>query len=165
MTHPNSLKNLAPPFKPGQSGNPGGRPRRKPMRDRVLDLMARPVRDFPRVEKYLKGENAKGKPGPKGAMAKPEDIATMDLGDAFVLASFIHSMEGKPGFFGELFDRADGKVVQEMMVAMEDRRPRDWTDSELIAEATSKFERFITLAVVHSMPASQDEPKGGDSGA
>jgi hypothetical protein len=38
---PNSLANLMPPWKPGESGNPGGKPRRKPLSD-ALELELTP---------------------------------------------------------------------------------------------------------------------------
>jgi hypothetical protein len=38
---PNSLANLRPPWKPGESGNPGGKPRRKPLTD-ALELELTP---------------------------------------------------------------------------------------------------------------------------
>ena len=38
-----SLKNLRPPWKPGQSGNPRGRPKQRKLEDTILELLSKPI--------------------------------------------------------------------------------------------------------------------------
>jgi hypothetical protein len=48
------LANLKPPWKPGQSGNPGGRPKRKPLTDTLLEVLEDPKECEALVRVWLK---------------------------------------------------------------------------------------------------------------
>jgi hypothetical protein len=63
-------------FMPGKSGNPGGRPKKRPISDRYADLAGYPLPDDPRL------------------MMKLEKRAT--YGDALALSQFRGAIKGKP---------------------------------------------------------------------
>jgi hypothetical protein len=83
--HPNSLANLVP-FKPGQSGNPGGRPKG----ESLITLLRR----------VLDGDTLGG--------VKTEDGRTVaeHLADWIV----VHAMKGNAAYAGLVLDRVCGKV-------------------------------------------------------
>jgi hypothetical protein len=99
-----SLANLKPHnFQPGQSGNPGGRPK-----GRSLTAIIREVLD---------SNTIKGKPLPEG-----RTVADV-LAEVFVA----EALKGKFPFAKEVIDRADGKVVDK--VEIEDNRKAYVTES------------------------------------
>lgn len=83
-----SLENLRPPWKPGESGNPGGRPKREP-----LDAQLRAA---------LEAVEAGGKPLAGGKRVR----------DAIADVVLERALEGDIRFIRELFDRAYGLPKQ-----------------------------------------------------
>lgn len=81
--HPENLR----PFPPGVSGNPGGRPKSKPITDRLRDRLERPAREALRLD----------------------DGAT--LADVIALRMAKAAAEGDFKYVRELLDRVEGKPV------------------------------------------------------
>lgn len=85
-------------FKPGQSGNPGGRPKdSRTMRARVQQMLRSSPKGFNFTEIVTKGL---GLP--------PEFVNTCSMGDLLALVALYHSCKGSPGHFAKLCDIADG---------------------------------------------------------
>ena len=86
MPNPRSLENLRPiPWKPGQSGNPKGRPKQS------LTALLR---------KAAEKRELFGQPMPEG----------QDVGEAFADACFAWAIKGNPSFASQILDRLEGKV-------------------------------------------------------
>ncbi len=79
-------------FKPGQSGNPGGRPRKRPISDRYAELAELELPEKERI-KYGLSEGA-------------------TYGDAIVLAMFNSALEGNPYAAREIREALEGKTGQ-----------------------------------------------------
>jgi hypothetical protein len=80
-----SLQNLRPPWKPGVSPNPGGRPPTKPVTDAFMKLF---------FEK------------------RPEDTLGRTYGEFYVLALFLKAIKGDLAAAIVIADRLEGKTVQ-----------------------------------------------------
>lgn len=88
MPNPRSLENLRPiPWKPGQSGNPKGRPKQS------LTALLR---------KAAEKRELFGQPMPEG----------QDVGETFADACFAWAIKGNPAFASQILDRLEGKVPQ-----------------------------------------------------
>jgi hypothetical protein len=86
--NPNSLKNLKP-FKPGQSGNPAGRPKTRPITERYAILAEIPLEEATRKKLNL----------PEGAT----------YADAVVFAIYRRGMKGDIGAGREIREAIEGK--------------------------------------------------------
>ena len=88
--NPRSLKNLRP-FKPGQSGNPAGRPKKLPISDCLATLLEMPIEESERKKLKL----------PQGATnAHAIAIVLIRLackGDLRAIKEILDRVEGKPG--------------------------------------------------------------------
>lgn len=81
-----NVKNLTPhQFKPGQSGNPGGRPKRKPLTDIYAEL----------IDQIC-----------------PEDKAGRTYAELIARALVKEAIKGRVRAASELADRIEGRVVQ-----------------------------------------------------
>jgi hypothetical protein len=88
-----NLKKGAPyRFKPGQSGNPGGRPRRRPISERYAELAELRLPEKDRIKHGL----------PKGAT----------YGDALAAFVFKAALEGNPYAAREIREAIEGKTGQ-----------------------------------------------------
>lgn len=90
-------KNLMPPWKPGQSGNPGGRPRKKPISDRYMELAETVLPDDLRRKLKL-----------------PEKAT---YGDAVALRIFHTAIGGKHEAARELREAIEGRAPQALHVS------------------------------------------------
>jgi hypothetical protein len=99
---PASLANLKP-FPPGQSGNPGGRPKTEPITHRYRMLAELPLPEARRKHLGL----------PKGAT----------YGDALCLAQLDEAIEGSTSAAREIGDRLEGKPKQRLELTGEDGEP------------------------------------------
>jgi hypothetical protein len=84
-------------FMPGKSGNPGGRPKKRPISDRYADLAEQPLPDDLRL------------------MMKLEKGATW--GDALALSQFRGAIKGKPEAAREIREAIEGKATQRLEVS------------------------------------------------
>jgi hypothetical protein len=91
QTNPKSLSNLRK-WAPGQSGNPSGRPRKRPISDRYAEMVETVLPDDLR--------NAVGLP--KGAT----------YGDAIALSQARQAIKGKPEAAREIREAIEGKTTQ-----------------------------------------------------
>src|SRR5271156_4076312 len=91
QTNPKSLANLRK-WAPGQSGNPTGRPRKRPISDRYAEMVETVLPDDLR--------NAVGLP--KGAT----------YGDAIALSQARQAIKGKPEAAREIREAIEGKTCQ-----------------------------------------------------
>jgi hypothetical protein len=96
------LENLHAPWKPGESGNPSGRPKRRPISDRYEAF----------AELELPAEWKKKLRLPTSILRK---IKT--LGDLQVLAQFQGALKGKTEAAREIADRIEGKATQRIEAA------------------------------------------------
>ena len=87
-------------WKPGQSGNPNGRPPWKTMRERLKRLVESPTTDFPFAVEVARGLGLKA-----------EEIGGLDLGDIMLLSGFVAAFDGKGPQFAEIMQRLDGRVT------------------------------------------------------
>jgi hypothetical protein len=88
--HPRSLANLVT-WQPGQTGNPGGRPKKKPITDRYLRI----------VETELPGEIRLVIGLPRGAT----------FGDAIALAQAWQAIKGETTAAKEMRDAIEGRTI------------------------------------------------------
>ena len=88
--------NLMPPWKPGQSGNPGGRPKRRPISDRYEVLADTVLPDDLRRKLSLK----------EGAT----------YGDALALRIFHAAIKGAPPAAREVREAIEGKADQRIQI-------------------------------------------------
>ena len=91
--NPNSLKNLKP-FKPGQSGNPTGRPRARPITERYANLAETPIEETERKKLNL----------PEGAT----------YADALAFAIFERAMKGDIAAIREIREALEGKTEKSL---------------------------------------------------
>lgn len=91
QTNPNSLANLKK-WAPGQSGNPSGRPRKRPISDRYAEM----------VETMLPNDV-------RTALRLPEGAT---YGDAIAFAQARQAIKGKPEAAREIREAIEGKSTQ-----------------------------------------------------
>jgi hypothetical protein len=89
----NSLKNLKP-FKPGQSGNPAGRPKTRPITERYANLAETPIEETERKKLNL----------PEGAT----------YADALAFAIFERAMKGDIAAIREIREALEGKTERSL---------------------------------------------------
>src|SRR5271157_809947 len=58
--HPNCLKNLCPPWQPGESGNPGGRPKKKPISEAYERLVLEEAAKVAGLPRWARAKSLKG---------------------------------------------------------------------------------------------------------
>ena len=108
--HPGS-ENLRP-WQPGQSGNPGGRPRRKPLSDAYSALLGQTVP--PEIARQLRISE------------------TSTYAEVVAMALLKEAVKGKVNAAAELADRVEGRVMERVQV---DHR------GDPLAELLSEFKR------------------------
>ena len=86
-------------WKPGQSGNPSGRPRRLPISDRYAAMAELPLPDY--VLAALK-------------LSEAERPAIKTYGDALALSQFRAGIKGKTEAAREITDRVEGRARQQV---------------------------------------------------
>ena len=91
--NPNSLRNLKP-FKPGQSGNPNGRPNARQITERYAILAEIPIEETERKKLNL----------PEGAT----------YADALVFAIFARAMKGDMAAIREIREALEGKTERSL---------------------------------------------------
>ena len=91
--NPNSLRNLKP-FKPGQSGNPNGRPKARLITERYAILAEIPIEETERKKLNL----------PEGAT----------YADALVFAIFARAMKGDMAAIREIREALEGKTEKSL---------------------------------------------------
>jgi len=112
---------LHPPWKPGESGNPSGRPRKLPITERYATIAELPVPDYLLTALKL-------------SEAERREIKT--YGDALALSQFRAAIKGKTEAAREIADRLEGKARQAVEVSGPEGGPLDVqhvTDGELDA--------------------------------
>lgn len=85
------------PWKPGQSGNPNGRPKRKPLTDALLRLVGQKI--------------------PKNATGVLAPLAGKKWADVIALGLATAAAAGEAPAFREAADRIEGKVKDEIQVS------------------------------------------------
>jgi uncharacterized protein DUF5681 len=138
--NPNSLKNLTP-FKPGQSGNPTGRPKKRlPITDRYVALLESPIEENERKKLKL----------PKGATNADaivlQVIRLARKGNLRAIKEICDRVEGKPSTRVEREDRSIERPSIRVIYDRDERAPRtpmkkEVTDSESSGNAHGKSER------------------------
>jgi hypothetical protein len=93
------IENLTP-WKPGQSGNPGGRPKKLPVTDYLREQLERPIPEAMREKLPPIFVEIYGPEATFGQMVAFKLIASSAKGDVFALK--------------ELLDRVEGKVTQKL---------------------------------------------------
>jgi hypothetical protein len=84
-------------FKPGRSGNPSGRPRRRPISDRYAAMAEEPLEEALRLELKI----------PKGST----------YGDALARAQWRAAIKGNTGAAREIREAIEGKATQRIEIA------------------------------------------------
>jgi hypothetical protein len=82
--------NLRPPWKPGESGNPGGRPKKKPLTDAYAAIL--------------------GKPVPAEVAEKLKVDTSTTYAEIIAMALAREAVKGNVRAAGELADRVEGKI-------------------------------------------------------
>jgi hypothetical protein len=99
-------------WKPGQSGNPGGRRKRKPLTDAYATLLDKPI---------------------------PNDKEGRTFAQAIAQAMVREAVKGKVNAAAEIADRIEGKTLQQIAgpeggaIPMATLTAKDFTDDQLIA--------------------------------
>jgi hypothetical protein len=96
------IENLQPPWKPGESGNPAGRPKKLPITDRYATVAELPVPDNLLTALRL---------------SEAEKPAIKTYGDALVLSQFRAGIKGKTEPAREIADRLEGRARQAVEVS------------------------------------------------
>lgn len=99
-------------WKPGQSGNPTGRPRKLPITDRYATIAELPVPDYLLAALKL-------------SEAEKQEIKT--YGDALALNQFRSAIKGKTEAAREIADRLEGRARQALEVSGPEGKPIDVT--------------------------------------
>jgi hypothetical protein len=108
------ISNLVPhQFKPGQSGNPGGRPKRQPITDYVIDQLDKPIPESMKAKLPEIFIEVYGKDATFGQMLAFQLIAQAVKGDMQAVK--------------EVLDRVEGKVKQSVAMAGESSGPVEFT--------------------------------------
>jgi Family of unknown function (DUF5681) len=92
VTHSNLEKGKPYRFQPGVSGNPGGRPKKRPISDRYMELVELEVPEEYRIKQGL----------PVGAT----------FGDAIAMATVKTALAGNPATMREIREAIEGKTGQ-----------------------------------------------------
>ena len=92
MNNSNLEKGAAYRFKPGVSGNPGGRPKKRPISDRYAELAQEEVPEKVRIK-----------------FGRPEGAT---FADALVMVMFKSALEGNTHAVREIRESIEGKIVQ-----------------------------------------------------
>lgn len=139
-THPNSLANLES-FKPGQSGNPAGKPHGAPTMKVVLKSMLE--QEFP---EHLEGyENIKKLIHKTGSKLTLRDV----LGAVAINAALNSDFR----FFKEIIDREDGPISTRFEGEITTRRDTDnMTDDELLEYVESINQKRQLLGIHERTP-------------
>ena len=95
-------------WKPGQSGNPSGRPRKLPITDRYASVAELPVPDYLLAALKL-------------SEAEKQEIKT--YGDAVALNQFRAAIKGRTEAAREIADRLEGRARQSVQVSGGDGGP------------------------------------------
>jgi hypothetical protein len=106
------IENLTP-WRPGQSGNPGGRPKKSPVTDHVREQLDKPIPEAMRGKLPPIFTEIYGPDATFGQMIAFKLIASSAKGDIFAMK--------------ELLDRVEGKVSQSHKLAGEDGGPIQFT--------------------------------------
>jgi len=109
-SHPGS-ENLRP-WQPGQSGNPGGRPKRKPLTDAYAALLDKPI------------------PPDMARQLRISEAST--YAEVVAMALLKEAVKGKVNAAAELADRVEGRVMERVQV---DHR------GDPLADLLSEFKR------------------------
>jgi Family of unknown function (DUF5681) len=102
MAGKGKIENLRPPWKPGESGNVSGRPRRLPISERYAAIAELPVPD------YLPGALK---------LSPAEKKVVKTYGDALALNQFRAAIKGKTDAAREIADRLEGRSRQAVEVS------------------------------------------------
>jgi hypothetical protein len=113
---------LRPPWKPGESGNPGGRPRRKPLTDAYAALLDKPI------------------PPDMARQLKLDESTT--YAQVIAMSLVREAVKGKVQAAAEVADRVEGKITQPISgpeggaIPIANLTPIDFTDDQLAALIT-----------------------------
>jgi hypothetical protein len=113
---------LRPPWKPGKSGNPGGRPRRKPLTDAYAALLDKPI------------------PPDMARQLKLDESTT--YAQVIAMSLVREAVKGKVQAAAEVADRVEGKITQPISgpeggaIPIANLTPIDFTDDQLAALIT-----------------------------
>jgi hypothetical protein len=135
--HPNSVKNLRPPWRPGESGNLSGRPKKKPITEAYERLIAE--------------ESARIAGLPRWAKAKA--LKHFSNADLLAIAMFREAIKGKVQAASEVTDRLEGRVRQAIEVSGPDGSPVQ------IASYRAKLEEVLGIPAPTSQPQSKKRVK------
>ena len=108
---------LRPPWKPGQSGNPGGRPKRKVLTDAYTALLDQNI--------------------PPDLARKLQISESSTYAEVIAMALVREAVKGKVNAAAELADRAEGRVMERVQV----NRMGDPL-AELLAEFQREYEEI-----------------------
>jgi hypothetical protein len=122
-------------FKPGQSGNPGGRPRRRPITERYAAMAEEPLEESLRLELKM----------PKGST----------YGDAMALGQGRAAIKGNTSAAREIREAIEGKATQRIEFT-------DTTRAEAFDKMTdAELEAYAKDGTLPDwFPRSEDGPNG-----
>lgn len=129
-------------FKPGQTGNPNGRPKGKTMRGRLRKLIKKNANSIPLAREFLQRLGV-----------DEEDANGMDLGEAILYACFMKGMKGNPAILNTIFDRIDGKAAGTYVDDLADTK-----EAQTIEEEREQALRFYR-AVLNSEASISEKMK------
>jgi hypothetical protein len=137
--HPNSLKNLRPPWQSGESGNPSGRPKKKAITEAY--------------ERLIAAESMQVAGLPRWAKAKA--LKSLTNADLVALAMLREAIKGKVQAASEVTDRLEGKARQAIEVSGPDGSPVQ------IASYRAKLEEVLGIPAATSKSQSKKRTKPG----
>lgn len=109
-------------WKPGQSGNPGGRPKRKPLTDAYAALLDKPI------------------PSDMARQLKLDESTT--YAQVIAMSLVREAVKGKVNAAAEVADRVEGKIAQPISgpdggaIPIANLTPSDFSDEQLAALIT-----------------------------
>jgi hypothetical protein len=121
-------------FKPGQSGNPGGRPRKRPISERYEELAELELPKKDRIKHGL----------PEGAT----------YGDALAMVMFKLALEGNPNAAREIREAIEGKI----------RQRQEAKDSDVLDTLAERMHAARTrLLTMEDRDSNRDRNRSDDS--
>jgi hypothetical protein len=103
MSNPNGKVENLTPFKPGQSGNPGGIPNGKPITSAMHKLLQLPVEEL------------------RALLNDPLAFEKMPTYEAIALQQIRSAVIGKDSSTDRILDRTEGKAVETHLIYGEDK--------------------------------------------
>jgi|GEM_PF-5459723 len=138
-------------WKPGQSGNPKGRPKGRILTEELIRVLDKPARVNPAMEKVAKSLGL--------------DADKVTILELLVFATLVHGLKGNASVLDQLWNRTEGKVADRIAghdggpVSIQQTLERVLSDPAAMAKARA-LANEIKPAPTEPSGEQEHEPKG-----